>query len=230
MGPRPKTPPSRRRAPSRRRRRGRGRGAARAGAAAATGPEPEPRAPAARPGGAARGAGGGGGRPRLVVESPRARTAPSAPLDKLRQRRPTPTPGDAPAAAAAAAAAVSKRATPPPPSRRPPAATRAGRAAENGQRPLMLVSCSQLVDQLLEVFNSDAPPQHRKAAIEQCFAEDGLSVSTARAGSARRRSRVKSCRVDRGGVRALTEASPSIRVFMESGDEASRSRTRRARR
>ena len=77
------------------------------------------------------------------------------------------------------------------------------------------------MDRLLEVFNSDAPPQHRKAAIEQCFAEDGLSVAPLRAG--KRPTAQQGMNAVASIVAAserLTEASPSIRVFMESGDEA----------
>ena len=74
---------------------------------------------------------------------------------------------------------------------------------------------------MLEVFNSDAPPQHRKAAIEQCFAEDGLSVAPLRAG--KRPTAQQGAKAVESIVAAserLTEAVPSIRVFMESGDEA----------
>ena len=112
---------------------------------------------------------------------------------------------------------------PPPPRRRPPTPPpKRPPSPENDEAPPdFSFSCSQLVDRLLEVFNSDAPPQHRKAAIEQCFAEDGLSVAPLRAG--KRPTAQQGAKAVESIVAAserLTEASPSIRVFMESGDEA----------
>ena len=170
------------------------------------------------------------GRRRRRSPSPRSREPTRedrerAALDKLRrerrppvQRRPPP-----PRHQQQRRPPSPKRAMPPPPPRRPPTPPpQRSKSPENDEAPPdFSFSCSQLVDRLLEVFNSDAPPQHRKAAIEQCFAEDGLSVAPLRAG--KRPTAQQGAKAVESIVAAserLTEASPSIRVFMESGDEA----------
>ena len=168
-------------------------------------------------------AGGGGGRRRLVVESPRARTASAPRSTSCGASAGRAAAAPAAAASAAAASVSEKSAMPPPPPRRPPTPPpkRPPSPREHEAPPDFSFSCSQLVDRLLEVFNSDAPPQHRKAAIEQCFAEDGLSVAPLRAG--KRPTAQQGMNAVASIVAAserLTEASPSIRVFMESGDEA----------
>ena len=169
------------------------------------------------------------GRRRRRSPSPRSREPTRedrerAALDKLRRERRPPVQRRPRAAAAAAQRRPPspKRAMPPPPPRRPPTPPPRPPSPENDEAPPdFSFSCSQLVDRLLEVFNSDAPPQHRKAAIEQCFAEDGLSVAPLRAG--KRPTAQQGMNAVESIVAAserLTEASPSIRVFMESGDEA----------
>ena len=143
-----------------------------------------------------------------------------AALDKLRrERRPPPRrppPQRRPPSP--------RRAMPPPPPRpprSPPPPPREPPPENDAAAPDFSFSCSQLVDRLLEIFNSDAPPQHRCSAIEQCFAADGLCVAALRAGTR------PTAQQGKGAVESivkaserLAEAQPSLRIFMESGDEA----------
>ena len=112
---------------------------------------------------------------------------------------------------------------PPPPPRRPrspPPPQREPSPDADEAPPDFSFTCSQLVDRLLEVFNSDAPPAARKGALESCFGEAGLTVAALRAG-ARPPSAKGGAAV--GAIVAASsrigDAAPSVRVYMEAGDE-----------
>lgn len=78
-------------------------------------------------------------------------------------------------------------------------------------------SASQVVDRLLEVFNSDAPPAIRRAAIGDCCLEDGLEVAILTGD--RRVTTSGHAAVDAVAAASdrVTRAEPRLRVFMEPG-------------
>ncbi|KAK7240597.1 hypothetical protein SO694_00057265 [Aureococcus anophagefferens] len=76
-----------------------------------------------------------------------------------------------------------------------------------------------LVDRVLEVFNSDAPPAARRGALAGCFADAGLAVAPLRLGGRRRAGPAAVDAIVAASSR-LGRATPRVRVFMEAGDEA----------
>lgn len=77
-------------------------------------------------------------------------------------------------------------------------------------------SCSQLVDRVLEIFNSDAPPADRAAALSSCFAQD-LVVAPLRQGE--RPPAMSGARaVDAvASAAGRGEADVKLRIYMEPG-------------
>mmetsp|Transcript_6392 Transcript_6392/g.9547 ORF Transcript_6392/g.9547 Transcript_6392/m.9547 type:complete len:299 (-) Transcript_6392:181-1077(-) len=78
-------------------------------------------------------------------------------------------------------------------------------------------SACQLVDRVLEIFNSDAPTPARRAALSDCF--DNVQVATL---TGERRISI----VGEAAINAITNASerieraePKLRVFMEAGTD-----------
>lgn len=76
-------------------------------------------------------------------------------------------------------------------------------------------SCSQLVDRVLEIFNSDAPAGPRSLALSSCF--ESLVVAPLRQGE-----RPPTMSGDRAvdavvSARSVQGAEPKVRIFMEAG-------------